>query len=46
MSARGVDVSKVKLMFYTEKQRGIHAAKDIKKGEIVLFVPYSEMLTL
>ena len=35
----GVDTSKVCIYEYAENYRGLHAAKDIKKDEIILFVP-------
>jgi histone-lysine N-methyltransferase SETD3 len=35
----GSTFDKLKIRFYTEDYRGVHAAKDIKKGEIILHVP-------
>lgn len=42
----GADTSKLKLKFYSENHRGVHAAVDIKEGESVLFVPRMNMITV
>lgn len=34
------------MRFYAEDYRGIHASRDIKKGETVLFVPKQALMTL
>lgn len=36
----------LKLRFYSPNYRGIHAAKDIAKGEEVLFIPKEQIITL
>ena len=41
MSKYGADTSKLSLEFYSERHREVHAAKDIKRGETILFVPES-----
>ena len=46
MNGGGADISKVKLEYYSENYRGVVATVDIKKGEDVLFVPHSLILTL
>ena len=30
---------KLKIRYYTEDYRGVHAARDIKKGETILLIP-------
>ena len=35
----GSDFGKLKIRFYSADYRGVHAARDIKKGETILFVP-------
>ena len=37
---------KLKIRFYSPDYRGVHAAKDIKKGETILFVPKHQIITL
>ena len=39
MGKGGADYSKLKLVFYTEFYRGVHAIQNIKCGDPVLFVP-------
>lgn len=34
------------MRFYSEDYRGVHAARDIKKGEIILYVPKDLIITL
>ena len=36
---QGSQQDKLKMRFYSEDYRGIHAARDIKKGESILLVP-------
>ena len=38
------DVPALQLRYYSQDQRGIHAAKDIKVGERILFVPQRKIL--
>lgn len=40
------DFSKLKLRYYTENYRGVHASQNIKNGETVLFVPLPLIITL
>ena len=42
----GSKFDKLKIRFYTEDYRGVHAARDIKKGEIILYVPKKQIITL
>lgn len=46
MSKNGADFSKLKLRYYTEDYRGVHAKQDIKNGEVVLYVPLNCIITL
>jgi hypothetical protein len=39
MDKGGADHSKMKLRFYSDNYRGVHAKTDIKAGETVLMVP-------
>ena len=42
----GSDFGKLKIRYYTADYRGVHAAKDIKKGETILYVPKEQIITL
>jgi hypothetical protein len=42
----GSKFDKLKIRYYTEDYRGVHAARDIKKGEIILYVPRHQIITL
>jgi hypothetical protein len=46
MQNHGADFSKLKLRYYTENYRGVHASQNIKNGETVLFVPLPLIITL
>ena len=35
----GSKINKVKIQLYTDESRGVHATDNIKKGEVLLFVP-------
>lgn len=35
----GSTFDKLKIRFYSQDYRGVHAARDVKKGEVILFVP-------
>jgi hypothetical protein len=35
----GSEFNKLKIRYYTEDYRGVHAARDVKKGETILYVP-------
>lgn len=42
----GSQFDKLKIRYYTEDYRGVHAARDIKKGETILYVPKEQIITL
>ena len=42
----GANFDKLKLRYYEADYRGVHAARDLKKGETILYVPKSEIITL
>lgn len=46
LASDGAKFDKLKLRYYTEDYRGVHAAKDIQKGETILLVPRKNLLTL
>lgn len=46
MKNGGAEFDKLKLRYYTEDYRGVHAARNIKKGETILYVPKDQLLTL
>jgi hypothetical protein len=46
MKKENADFSKLKLRYYTENYRGVHAAMNIKNGETVLYVPLNLIITL
>ena len=37
---------KMKIRYYSTDYRGVHAAKKINKGEIILLVPLKQIITL
>jgi len=37
---------KLKMRYYAADYRGVHASRDIKKGETILYVPKKEIITL
>jgi len=39
MKNGGAEFDKLKLRYYSENYRGVHAARDIKNGECILKVP-------
>jgi len=39
LSDGGSTFEKLKIRYYGPEYRGVHAARDIKKGEIILYVP-------
>jgi len=39
MQNGGADFSKLKLRYYSDNYRGVHASRDIKNGENILIVP-------
>lgn len=46
MKHDGAEFGKLKLRYYAPDYRGVHAARDIKKGETILYVPKKEIITL
>jgi len=42
----GAQFEKLKLRYYTEDYRGVHAARNIRRGETILYVPKDQLLTL
>ena len=46
LKSDGAYFEKLKLRYYTEDYRGVHAARAIKKGETILLVPLKDLLTL
>lgn len=42
----GAEFDKMKVRYYAPDYRGVHAARDIKKGETILYVPRKEIITL
>ena len=45
MDDQGIDVSNIEINWYTSTFRGLHAACDIKKGDLVLDIPWKNILT-
>ena len=46
MLEQGANFDKLKVRYYAPDYRGVHAARDIKKGETILYVPKHEIITL
>lgn len=46
MKDGGANYDKLKLVYYNEKNRAVHAKSDIHTGEQVLYVPLSLLVTL
>ena len=46
MDDNGVKYEKLGISYYTSEYRGMVAKEDIKKDEIVLFVPYDMCITV
>jgi hypothetical protein len=42
----GSQFDKLKIRYYSADYRGVHAARDIKKGETILYVPKEQIITL
>lgn len=36
----------MKLRYYSENYRGVHASQNIKSGEVILYVPLKQIITL
>lgn len=46
MQEGGSTFEKLKIRYYSPEYRGVHAARDIKKNEIILKVPLHQIITL
>ena len=46
MRKDGAQFDKLKMRYYGPDYRGVHAAREIKKGETILYVPKKEIITL
>lgn len=46
MKQGGSILDKLKLRYYAPDYRGVHASRNIKKGETILYVPKDEIITL
>ena len=46
MAEGGAQFPKLKLRYYSDDYRGVHAKTNILKGETILYVPQHELLTL
>lgn len=46
MLEKGANFDKLKMRYYAPDYRGVHASRDIKKGETILYVPKNELITL
>jgi hypothetical protein len=46
MDNGGSDFKKLKLRYYSDDYRGVHANKNIKNGECILYVPLKQIITL
>lgn len=46
MSDGGADYNKLKLRYYSDDYRGVHAKTNIKSGEAILYVPLNQIITL
>jgi len=42
----GSTFDKLKIRYYSTDYRGVHAARNIKKGEIILLIPLKQIITL
>ena len=46
MKKDGAEFDKLKMRYYAPDYRGVHAARDVQKGETILYVPRKEIITL
>jgi protein-histidine N-methyltransferase len=46
MKHDGASFDKLKMRYYAPDYRGVHASRDIVKGETILYVPKKEIITL
>ena len=46
MRTDGAEFDKLKMRYYAADYRGVHASREIKKGEVIVYVPLKEIVTL
>ena len=46
MLENGATFPKLKMRYYTENYRGVHALNDINQGDVILYVPLNLLITL
>jgi hypothetical protein len=46
MKQDGSEFDKLKVRYYAPDYRGVHAAREVKKGETILYVPLKQIITL
>lgn len=46
MKKDGAEFDKLKMRYYAPDYRGVHAAREVHKGETILYVPRKEIITL
>jgi hypothetical protein len=46
LSRSGAQFDKIKLRFYSDGYRGVHAAKHVKAGSILLYIPKERLITI
>lgn len=46
MKEGGANFDNLKMRYYAPDYRGVHASRNIKKGETILYVPKDEIITL
>lgn len=46
MKHAGAQFDKLKVRYYKADDRGVHAARDIKKNDTILFMPLEELMTM
>ena len=46
LSDGGSKFDKLKIRYYGQDYRGVHAARDIKQGETILYIPKEQIITL
>lgn len=44
LNSEGAKFDKLKLRYYTQDYRGVHAAAPIKNGECVVYMPYDSLI--
>ena len=46
MKKDGAEFDKLKMRYYAPDYRGVHASREVNKGETILYVPRKEIITL